>query len=124
MKLKLYGFECEFENNDAKIFVPLFISLISWNIFDQKLNIILLILYFIFHLFIFDIILNFCNTLNYMYKKHKNKLKYPECKNCDVILQGYSPTKFSDENYAYYYCTKCNISSILIENDDVRKLVS
>ena len=111
MKIKLWQFEYKFDNNDAKIVIPIILTtlgLIFTNL--NKNNIwILSVIYYIIYFF-------FIKTLNSIKILRDIVLfRCPHCKSHAVFLQGYQGYH-SDEHYAFYLCNDCRGTSVLIND--------
>ena len=110
MKLKLWKFELEFDEKDAKIMIPIVLGGLAskWEIVENKYNFLALLFYYLFYFYLNSII----EKGNQFFKWIK--FKCPSCKSRKIILQGYQSYK-SDEQHAFYLCTQCSTTSMLTE---------
>ncbi len=115
MKLKILQFECDFDKDDAKIFIPLVLTITSlgFSIFDDRIAIFLAIAYYSFYFYLIKTISITASSYDAVVRKIR--MKCPACKSRHIFLQGYQGYK-SDELYPYYLCNKCHSTSILIES--------
>lgn len=110
MKLKFWHFEYEFDRDDAKIVVPVILLLLGFFLTDLNRAFLLLLAaaYYVLYFFLpptVDTIRSYIAKL---------KMRCPHCKNRKMFLQGYQGYK-SDEQYPYYFCDKCETTSILTD---------
>lgn len=110
MKIKFWQFEYDFDKDDAKIVVPLILLLvaISFTGLNREMLLVLSVIYYLLYFFLKKML----ETLQVHFVKLM--LRCPKCKSRKVLLQGYQTYK-SDECHAYYYCTTCEVSSIMTE---------
>ena len=89
MKLKLWTFEFEFNDKDARIMMPIALGLMAskWDVLDNRLTFISLIAYYILYFYFNVIIEKIIRLYQWI------KFKCPNCKSRKLILQGYQGYK-------------------------------
>lgn len=110
MKLKLLKFEFEFDKDDAKIVIPIVVSILAltYTKYSKEVLIGVLVAYYAIYFFYHKPVELLAKIIHWI------SFKCPKCKSRKLILQGYQTYK-SDEHHAFYLCTKCKTTSILTE---------
>ena len=110
MKIKFWSFEYEFDNDDAKIVVPIILLLVAVvkTFIDPAILVAIAVIYYLAYFFWENLVGRVFGLIA------KARFRCPECKNRKIILQGYQGYH-SDEHYPYYLCTHCGTTSILTD---------
>lgn len=115
MKIKLWQFEYDFDNDDAKIVIPLILLLLGLMFTQLNKRAIWggAVAYYLLFFFLRHILL----TLKAGFTRLREWLLFrcPYCKSREVILQGYQGYH-ADEQYAFHLCNSCHNTCVLVNN--------
>lgn len=113
MKIKLGGWEFQFDKEDAKIVVPLLLLLLGLTL--TPLNKIWLwcgaVAYYLLYFFLKPCALGLKSLFGALH--HWLTFRCPYCKSREVILQGFQGYH-SDEFYGFHLCNRCRETSVLV----------
>lgn len=113
MKIKLWQFEFDFDQKDAKIVLPvvlLALALVFTNL-DKEMLCGGAVAYYLLYFFVSPTLSATAELCTRFLSWRR--FRCPACKSRELILQGYQGYH-SDEHYAYYLCNRCRETAVMV----------
>jgi hypothetical protein len=123
MKIKLWQLEYEFDNDDAKIVVPLILLLLGLTFTQLRKDVLwgATVAYYLLYFFLPPV---FSAVKKLFYRtRHWFVFRCPYCKSRELILQGMQEFH-GDIPYDHYFCNRCRDTSVLVDEKMIAPIPS